>query len=216
MKSDMQLKRDIEEELAWDPAVNEVEIGVEVTDGVVTLSGHLRNYGQKYAAGRAAQRVSGVKGLAVEIDVRVPGESAHSDTDLARAALQILEWNSQVPKNKICVMVENGWLTLSGQVDYQFQRFAAEKGLRHLDGAVGMMNNITIKPATVDKDIKEKIEAALQRRAHLETQAIQVKVEDSEITLTGTVPSLPERNAAIAAATHAPGVTRVIDHLKIA
>ena len=145
MKTDTQIKNDVCDELAWESAVNDNEIGVEVRDGIVTLTGNLDSYAEKYAAEKAVQRVSGVKGLAVEIDVVLPGPSKRSDADVARTAAQGLEWNALVPKNRIKIMVEYGWITLTGEVDYQYQRMAAESALRSLLGVVGISNQITVK-----------------------------------------------------------------------
>lgn len=216
MKSDHQLKQDVMEELAWEPSVNETEIGVEVKDGIVTLSGHLSSFAEKYGAERATQRVAGVKGLAVEIDIVLPGASERNDTELARTALHMLEWNSLVPKDAISVMVESGWISLTGTVEHNYQRLAAENGLRHLVGVKGIMNHISIKPSSMSQDVKSKIEAALQRRAHNETRAIEVSVAGDEVTLTGSVPSMDERRAAVQAASAAPGVAKVIDQLTVA
>lgn len=213
MKSDHQLKQDVMEELAWEPAVNETEIGVEVKNGIVTLAGHLGSYAEKYAAERAAQRVSGVKGIAVELDVRLPGISKRSDADIASTAQRALDWNSLIPKDKVHIKVEQGWITLTGDVEWAYQRHAAENTLRNMMGVVGISNQITITPTLLAKNVKASIEAALHRRAQEEAKAISILVNGNQVTLSGTVPSLHERNAAYLAASSAPGVTRVIDNL---
>jgi osmotically-inducible protein OsmY len=215
MKTDSQIKQDVAAELAWDAAVNDNEIGVEVRDGVVTLSGNLDSYAEKYAAEKAAQRVAGVQGLAVEIDVVLPGSSRRTDADIARTAAHGLEWNALVPLNSLKIMAEDGWITLSGDVEHQYQRMAAEKALRSLLGVIGISNQIAVKHLARPVDIKTHIEAALQRRAHSTVKAIEVAVNGDQITLNGTVASLAEREGAFAAAARTPGVHKVVDKLSI-
>ena len=215
MKSDYQIKKDVSDELAWDAAVNDNEIGVEVRDGVVTLTGNLDSYAEKHAAEKAVQRVDGVKGLAVEIDVVLPGSSKRTDADIARTASHGLEWNALVPKDRIKIMVEDGWVTLSGEVDHQYQRMAAESALRNLLGVIGISNQISVKHIARPADIKTHIEAALQRRAHSTVKAIEVAVNGDQITLNGSVASLAERREAFAAAARTPGVSKVIDKLAV-
>lgn len=216
MKSDQQLKQDVIDELAWDPVVNETEIGVAVRDGIVTLSGHLQSYAEKYAAERVVQRLAGVKGLAVELDVVLPGVYQRTDAEIAAVAQKGLSWNALLPKDRIKVKVEDGWITLSGDVDRAVQKTLAEKTVRNLLGVVGINNNITVKTVLAPKDVKVKIEAALQRRAHKETRDIEVAVNGQDVTLTGHVDSLEDRRSAVWAALSAPGVTHVVDHLKVA
>jgi osmotically-inducible protein OsmY len=216
MKSDRQLKQDVMDELEWDPSINDTEIGVEVKDGVVTLTGHLSSYAEKHAAEHATLRVAGVKGVAVELDVRLSGAGERSDAEIVRASEFALEWNVLVPKDKVKVMVEDGWVTLSGELERNYQRVAAEKAIRNLMGVTGVSNQITVKPAVLPGDVKVKIEAALQRHAHIETQRITVVVNGDQVTLTGPVRSWSERYAALHAAAAAPGVTRVVDKMVIA
>lgn len=213
MKTDSQLKRDVMEELAWEAAVNDNEIGVEVREGIVTLTGNLSSYAEKYAAERAVQRVSGVKALAVEIDVVLPGSSKRTDADIARTATYGLEWNALVPKDRVKVMVEYGWVTLTGEVDYQYQRMAAESALRSLLGVVGISNQIVVKNLLKTADIKTHIEAALQRRAHSIARGIEITVNGDQITLNGSVSSMVDRQEAFNAAAKTPGVAKVIDKL---
>ncbi|AKZ63466.1 OsmY domain-containing protein [Herbaspirillum hiltneri N3] len=215
MKTDHQIKQDVVEELAWESAVDDNVIGVEVCDGVVTLSGNLDSYAEKYAAEKAVQRVSGVRGLAVEIDVVLPGSSKRTDADIARVAAQGLDWNALLPKDKVKVMVEDGWITLSGEVEHQYQRMAAESTLRSLLGVVGISNQIAVKHVARPADIKTHIEAALQRRAHSTAKAIDVVVNGEQITLSGSVASLAERHEAFNAAVKTPGVTKVVDKLSV-
>ncbi|GAC1316796.1 MAG: BON domain-containing protein [Collimonas sp.] len=216
MKSDRQLKQDVMDELEWDPSVKDIEIGVEVKDGVVTLAGHLASYAEKYAAEHAALRVAGVKGVAVEIDVWLPGTSERTDADIVHASEFALEWNVLIPKDKVKVMVEGGWVTLSGELERDYQRLAAGKAMRNLMGVIGISNQIVVKAAVLPEDIKVKIEAALQRRAHIETQRIAVVVNGDQVTLTGPVRSWSERYAALQAAAAASGVVHVVDKMVIA
>lgn len=215
MKSDRQLKQDVIDELAWEPSVNDTAIGVEVDHGIVTLTGHLCSYAEKLAAEKAAQRVAGVKGLAIKIDVRLSGLSERTDAEIAGTASQGLEWNAWLPKDRFQVMVENGWVTVSGEVEHDFQRTVAENVLRTLMGVVGISNKIVVKPGVVPTNVKSLIEAALQRRAHAETLNITVTVDGDEVTLSGPVMSVAEARAAVKAAALAPGVTRVIDSMTV-
>lgn len=217
MKSDRQLKQDVMDELEWDPSVNDTEIGVEVSDGVVTLVGHLGSYAEKYAAEHAALRVAGVKGVAVEIDVWLPGPSERNDADIVHASEFALGWNVLIPKDKVKIMVEGGWVTLSGELEREYQRLAAEKVIRNLMGVTGISNQIVVKSAVLSADVKVKIEAALQRCAHRETQRITVVINGDQVTLAGPVHSWSERYAALqAAAAAASGVVRVVDKMVIA
>ena len=146
MKTDTQLQHDVIAELAWEPSVNAAQIGVEVKDGVVTLAGHVGSFVEKWEAERAAQRVSGVKGLAVEMDVNLPGSSKRNDVDIARAARNVLEWTTYWPQDEIKVVVEAGWVTLTGEVDWEYQRQAASNSIRGLIGITGVRDQIVIKP----------------------------------------------------------------------
>jgi osmotically-inducible protein OsmY len=216
MKTDAQLKQDVVAELTWEPSVNASQIGVEVKDGVVTLAGHVDSYTEKWHAERAAQRVSGVKALAVEMDVKLPGLSRRTDADIARSAQNALEWTSSLPNTMVKVKVENGWVTLSGTVEWEYQRQSAKSAVRYLLGVVGVSDDIAIKPKTSISAVKSQIEAALKRRARDDAQDIQVEVRDSDVTLSGTVHSWSERELAASSAWSAPGVRRVIDNLRIA
>jgi osmotically-inducible protein OsmY len=216
MKSDRQLRQDVMDELEWDPSINDTDIGVEVKDGVVTLGGHLGSYAEKYAAEHAVLRVAGVKGVAVELDVRLSGASERTDAEIVRATEFALEWNVLVPPGTVKVMVEDGWVTLSGELERDYQRVAAGKAVRNLMGVTGVSNQIAVKPAVLPSDIKVKIEAALQRRAHIETQRLTVVVNGDQVTLTGPVRSWSERYAALQAAAAASGVVRVVDKMVIA
>jgi osmotically-inducible protein OsmY len=214
-KSDSQLKKDVESELEWDAVVNANNIGVAVKDGVVTLSGHLDSFAQKYAAERAVQRVQGVKGLAVELDVRLGTGAKRTDADLAIAAESALRWHALVPEDRIKVMVEKGWVTLSGEVDWDYQRSYAMKAVRPLTGVLGVSNNMTVKPLVTPTNIKNRIQGALERQADREAKNIEVIVSGHSVTLKGQVHSWAERTAAQGAAWSAPGITSVINELRV-
>lgn len=213
MKTDMQIKKDIQDELIWDPAVNSTDIGVMVKDGVVTLTGHLSSFAEKLAAERAAQRVGGVRGVAVEIEVQLNADLARSDTDIALAANRALEWSVTVPAGKIQTKVEKGWVSLTGEVEWGYQSQAAERAVRELKGVVGVTNLIKVKPHASAVDIKRNIESALMRQAEREARHMQILVDGSRVTLKGKVHSWSERMAAQGAAWSAPGVSSVANEL---
>jgi len=215
MKTDSQLQQDVMAELKWEPAVHAEQIGVEVKDGIVTLAGHVDSYPAKWNAERAAQRVAGVKALAVEIDVKLTGSNKHTDADIARTAENVLLWTTYLPKNSVKIMVEDGWVTLSGQVQWGFQRATATAAVRYLMGVKGVSDQITIKPGVNASVVKTDIEAALKRRAINEANGIKVSVSGTEVTLTGKVPSWAERDAAGTAAWCSPGVSNVVDNIAV-
>jgi osmotically-inducible protein OsmY len=215
MKSDSQLKTDVSEELKWEPSVNALQIGVEVKDGIVTLAGHVDSYAEKWNAERAAQRVSGVKALAVEMDVRLLDASQRNDADIARSAEQAILWTSYLPKDSIEIMVEKGWITLTGEVDWEYQRSVAAGAMRHLMGVTGVSNQIVLKAIATSNGVKAAIESALQRRAASDTRHIKVAVSGSEVTLSGDVQSWSERELAKSSAWGAPGVRSVVDNLSV-
>lgn len=215
MKSDRQLQQDVIDELRWDAAVQAAHVGVEASQGVVTLSGWVDSYGEKFAAEDAAKRVLGVKAVAMDLEVKLPGSSLRSDTDIAKAVVSALDWNVSVPKGAVQVKVDDGFVTLSGQVDWEYQRDAAASAVRYLLGVRGVVNSLTLRAHSAPKDVKVKIEAALQRLAHEESKAISVAVSDSTVTLAGTVRSYLERDTIEAAAWNAPGVLRVIDQITV-
>ncbi|WP_341910888.1 BON domain-containing protein [Polaromonas sp. YR568] len=215
MKTDAHIKADVTDELAWDPAVNATGIGVAVKDGVVTLTGHLDSYAEKHAVERAVKRVAGVRGIALELDVKLAAEHKRSDSDIAQAAATALQLNSLVPDEKIQVLVENGRVTLTGEVDWSYQLASAEQCVRPLAGVRGLSNRITIKSRASSKDVGAQITAALTRQAAREAKHITVEVEGSVVTLWGKVHSLAEREAAVGAAFSARGVSRVVDKLEV-
>ncbi len=216
MKSDAELKKDVVDELAWDPAVNASAVGVAVRDGVVTLTGHLDTYAEKTAVERVLKRVGGVKAIALELDVRLAPGHVRSDTDIARAAEQALGWNSMVPADKVRVIVDRGWVTLQGQLEWDYQRQSAEKAVRALVGVVGLSNEIAIAPRAAPADVTRRIREALTRQAQREVKHMDVRVNGGTVTLQGQVHSWHERNAAQGAAWSAPGVVQVINELSIA
>jgi osmotically-inducible protein OsmY len=214
-KSDSQLKKDVESELEWDAAVHAHNIGVAVKDGVVTLSGHLDSFAEKYAAERAAQRVLGVKGLAVELDVRLAAGAKRTDAEIASAAESALRWHALVPQDRVKVMVEKGWVTLSGELDWDYQRNYAMKAVRPLTGVLGVTNSMSVKPQITPAGIKQRIQGALERQADREAKNIEVVVSGHSVTLKGQVHSWAERTAAQGAAWSAPGITSVVNDLRV-
>lgn len=213
---DTSLQQDVIDELDFEPSVNAAHIGVVVDDGVVTLSGHVASYAEKMAAERAARRVKGVRAIAQEIEVRYPYDKKTADDEIATRALNILRWNTVVPPDSIQIRVQDGWVTLTGEVDWQFQRVAAESQIRRLSGVAGVMNSITIKPQAQTTDIKKKIEEALKRSAEVEARNIRVsKIGDARVALEGTVHNWQEREAVTNAAWSAEGVLSVEDRLTI-
>jgi osmotically-inducible protein OsmY len=215
VKTDAQLQQDVIAELKWEPSVNAAQIGVEVKAGVVTLAGHVGSYTEKWKAESAAQRVAGVKGLAIEMDVRLEGTSKRTDADIAESADNILQWTTNLPADSVKVMVEGGWVTLSGQVDWEYQKRSATGTVRDLLGVRGVSNQIIIKPIASSSAVKADIEAALKRRAHDDAQNIQVSVAGNAVTLTGTVHSWSEREMAAQSAWGTPGVHSVDDNLTV-
>jgi osmotically-inducible protein OsmY len=212
-KNDSQLQQDVIAELKWEPSVNAAQIGVEVKDGIVTLSGHIQSYAEKWGAETAAQRVAGVKALAVELKVSLPGASKRSDSDIAKAANDALQWLTYLSKNPISVMVENGWVTLSGSVDWDYQRDAAAGAVRYLVGVTGVSDDIEITAKASLTTVKADIEAALKRSAVADSRKISVKVDGTDVTLSGTVSSWSEREVATHSAWAAPGVRNVVDKM---
>lgn len=215
MKSDTQIRDDVLAELRWDPAVNPTDVGVIVKDGNVTLTGHLSSFAQKYAAERAVQRVIGVRGVAVELDVRLPSSHQRTDAEIAAAVERAIEWHTLIPTEKVHPKVEKGWVTLSGEAEWDYQRRAAEGAVRNLLGVTGVTNLITVKPRVKADIVEGRIREALERQADREAKKIEVGVAGTAVTLRGKVHSLAERHAAQGAAWSAPGVTRVINDILV-
>ena len=216
MKTDTQVQKDVLAELNWEPSVNAAQIGVEVKNGIVTLAGHVDSFAEKWDAERAAQRVSGVKALAIEIDVKLPGTSKRTDAEIALSAENALKWTTFLPKDHVKIMVESGCITLSGELDWEYQRQMAADAVRYLLGITAVRNQIAIKSTVSSNAVKSDIEAALKRRASADAQQILVAVNGSDVTLTGTVHSWSERDLARNSAWGTPGVRKVLDRMTLA
>jgi osmotically-inducible protein OsmY len=216
MKTDNQIQQDVIAELLWEPSVSAGDIVVAVKDGIVTLAGQVTSYAEKWDAERVAKRVVGVKALAIELDVNLPGSSHRTDVDIARAVDNALQWSIYVPKDAVQAMVERGFVTLSGEVHWEYQREAAANAVRFLMGVTGVSDQIALKPTVTSAVVKKDIEAALKRRAHNEAQDIAVVVNGADVTLSGKVPSWSERNLVRYSAWGTSGVRNVVDHLTVA
>jgi len=216
MKTDAQLQHDVLAELGWDPAVRSADVGVTVRDGVVTLTGHLADHAQKHAVQRAVQRVRGVTAVVVEMDVRLEPALQRTDADIAASAQHALSWCVQVPGAAVRVVVERGWLTLDGQVEWDYQRRAAENAVRSLCGVVGLTNLIAVQPTVRAASVEHRIHDALARQADRESRHVSVQADGTTVTLRGAVHSWAERTAVLGAAWSTPGVSQVISELTVA
>jgi osmotically-inducible protein OsmY len=212
---DVALKDNILRELKWEPSVNEAAIGVVVEDGVVTLLGNVPQWPEREAAERAVRRVLGVKAIANDLEVQLPFSSERSDADLARDAASALDLNASLPRDSVKVSVRRGWVTLTGEVEWQYQRAAAQEAMKHLRGLKGTINEVTVKPRVVPSDVRSKVLAALERQAVTEARGIAVEAVEGRVTLRGKVRSWIEYDAVEHAAWSAPGVSNVENHLRV-
>lgn len=216
MSQDSQLQQAVLDEFIWEPSVTAGHIGVTANAGVVTLSGHVDSYAKKHAAETAARRVKGVRAVAEEIEVRLPFETKRSDEEIAAAAIERLSWNVSVPKDAVQVKVEQGWVTLTGQVDWWYQKEAAEHDIRPLLGVIGVSNLATIKPRVNTAGLSDDITHALHRSWFFDPEEVHVRAEGGKVVLTGTVHSFHEREIAAQTAWAAPGATMVENDLSVA
>ncbi len=214
--SDKMLQRTVMDELAWDPSINSAHIGVAASDGVVTLTGKVDSYAAKSAAERVTGRLFGVKAVVEQLDVKYAGDTSPDDGEIASYALRVLSWDVDVPRNSVLVKVEKGWVTLTGELDWNYQRTAAERDVRKLYGVKGVTNQIKIKSRVASADVREKIKAALTRNAQIEANNVNVATSGTNVTLSGTIPRWSDRFLIEETAWSAPGVTEVEDLLHVA
>jgi osmotically-inducible protein OsmY len=215
VKSDAEIRDDVIDELRWDPQISDADaIGVAVQDGAVTLTGHVPSYAEKLAAARAVERVYGVKAVANDLTVKLAG-APRDDSDIATAIAHVLEYNVQIPEGRVHARVQNGWVTLEGEVDYDYQRREVERMVRQVRGVIDVIDTITVKPAARGEEVQKIIEDAFKREAEVDARHVRVDVTDHTAALYGHVHSLKEASAARAAAASAPGVATVESHLVI-
>lgn len=212
---DTELRDTVERALEFEPSIDAANIGIAVENGVVTLTGHVASYAQKFTAERVVQGVHGVRGIAQEVEVRDDFGEQLADDEIAERALNSLAWNVTVPDDKIQVKVQRGWVTLTGKVDWHFQRVAAEHAVRKLSGVLGVSNQISVQPAIKFSDVKHRIEDALKRSAEVEANGITVTVNNNKVILEGKARSWIERGAIERAAWAAPGVSSVDDRVVV-
>ncbi len=215
MKTDSKIKLDVQDELDWEPSINETKIGVAVDGGVVTLSGEVSSFAKKMAAEKAAKGVQGVKAVAEDIVVKYPSSLEKSDTQIAKAALDALKWHSSVPNDTVKIKVEDGWVYLSGEVRWGYQKNSAKNAIKDLTGVKGVINNIAIKQDVKPFEVKDKIEKAFERSAEIDAKGVIVTTDGHIVTLSGKVHSIKEKEDAEKAAFKAPGVYEVKNKLRV-
>jgi osmotically-inducible protein OsmY len=215
-QQDIELRKDVLDELEWDPSIDARTIGVAIEGGIIALTGHVDSYAAKTNADRIVKRVHGVQGVANDLDVKPPVTFERDDVDIARSAVNALDWNASLPGDHIKVSVSKGWVTLDGEVDWYYQKRAAEDAVGILAGVRGVTDKIVVKARGPKvEDVKNKIEAALKRNAEIDSKKIAVQASDGKVTLSGTVRSWAEHQDAVNAAWSAPGVTNVVDQIRI-
>jgi osmotically-inducible protein OsmY len=215
MKTDSQLQKDVMDELQWEPRVDHANIGVAAKDGVVTLNGFVPSYSSKIAAEKAARRVKGVRGLAEEIEVRFASDPKTSDTEIATRIADMFDWSVTIPRDKVAVKVEHGWVTLTGTVDYHFHRQSAKDLASRINGVKGVTNLVAVKTTPSPGDVKDRIVAAFKRNADLDASTITVVADGDTVRLGGKVHAWYERQIAERAAWAAPGVNRIEDNIMV-
>jgi len=216
MRTDAEIKKDVEDELRWNPSIDATDIAVAVKNGVVTLTGYTKSFSDKWEAERAVKHVAGVVGVANDLEVRVPTVDQRPDPDIARDAVTAIKNRLPISSEHIQVVVKNGWLTLEGDVEWQYQKESAENAVRWVRGVKGVTNLIQVKPRVAPSEIKRKIEEAFRRSAEVDANRITVEASGGEVVLKGTVRSWAERQEAERAAWAAPGVTKVDNRIAIA
>jgi osmotically-inducible protein OsmY len=213
--NDSDIQRDVTQELRWEPSLRDDDVAVSVRDGVVTLAGFVDSWAERGQAERAATRVKGVKAIANDLEVQIPGPFVRTDPEIAHAAARALEWDITVPPDRVRVKVDRGWITLEGQVEWFYQKEGAERAVRRLTGVKGVLNTITLAAQTTPRDVKKRIKDALHRAVELDADRLAVEITGHKAVLTGTVRSYAEFKDAERAARNAPGITEVENRLLI-